>query len=188
MQTTVMTALQGIALATLSLAACAGSLAAAEVQERDGQGDFDFFMGSWKVHNRRLRNPLTGSTSWYEFDGSVVARPIWDGKGNVDEYDAESPSGRIQGLTVRLYDPASRQWRLYWANRSKGVLEPPMIGAFKDGRGEFFDQELFEGKAIYVRYTWSEITAASCRWEQAFSPDGGKTWETNWIMTFTRSQ
>jgi hypothetical protein len=116
----------------------------------------------------------------------VVARPVWGGSANVDEYEAVGPDGAIHGLTVRLYDPATRQWRLYWANRAKGSLDTPMIGGFADGRGEFYDQELFEGKRIFVRYVWSDITPTSCRWEQAFSADGGKTWETNWIMDFTR--
>lgn len=153
---------------------------------RDGARDFDFFMGSWNIRNRRLRNPLTGSTSWYEFEGTVVARPVWGGAANVDEYEGMAPSGPIHGMTVRLYDPQSHQWRLYWANRTKGFLEPPMAGSFENGRGEFFDQETFEGRAIFVRYVWSDITPTSCRWEQAFSADGGKTWEANWTMELTR--
>lgn len=156
--------------------------------ENNPQKDFDFIIGSWKVHNRKLKERLKGSNSWEEFDGTVVARKIWGGAGNVEEFEAESPSGPIQGMTVRLYNSKSQQWSLYWANRGNGVLETPMIGEFKDGRGEFYDQELFEGKSIYVRYIWSNIKADSARWEQAFSVDGGKTWETNWIMDFTRSK
>ena len=154
--------------------------------QRDGQHDFDFWFGSWKVHNRRLVHPLTGSNEWVEFDGTVVARPVWGGRANADEFEADSPSGHIEGMTVRTYDPKSRQWSIYWANATKGVLEKPMIGQFKNGRGEFFDQEEFAGKTIFVRFVWSDIKPNSCRWEQAFSNDGGKTWETNWIMTFTR--
>ncbi len=154
--------------------------------KRDGQADFDFFMGSWKVHNKRLRRPLTGSTEWYEFDAKVVARKIWGGKANMDEYEAQGPDGPIRGLTVRLYEPQSRQWRIYWANQARGVIDVPVVGEFKEGRGEFYDQEIFEGKSIFVRYVWSDIKANSARWEQAFSEDGGKTWETNWIMEETR--
>lgn len=154
----------------------------------DGQHDFDFWFGSWKVHNRRLVHPLTGSNEWVEFDGTVVARPVWGGRANADEFEADSPSGHIEGMTVRTYDPKSRQWNIYWANAAKGVFEKPMIGQFKNGRGEFFDQEEFAGKAVYVRFVWSDIKPNSCRWEQAFSNDGGKTWETNWIMTFTREK
>jgi len=160
----------------------------AEDGGRDPQRDFDFIIGNWKVHNRRLKQRLKGSNSWEEFEGASVARKIWGGAGNVDEYEADSPSGRIQGMTVRLYNPKSQQWSIYWANSASGVLETPMIGSFKDGRGEFYDQEFFEGKSIYVRFIWSNITGASARWEQAFSADGGKTWETNWVMELTRSK
>jgi len=151
-----------------------------------GQKDFDFFMGNWKVRNRRLKRILQGSDEWYEFDATVTARPVWGGLANVDEFDGEMPSGRIQGMTVRLYDPKTQQWRLYWANAARGVIDEPVIGRFENGRGEFYNDELFEGKQIRVRYVWSKITPTSCQWEQAFSPDVGKTWETNWVMEFTR--
>jgi hypothetical protein len=123
----------------------------------DPQKDFDFFIGSWKVHNRRLKERLKGSDSWDKFDGTVVARHIWGGKANTDEYEADSPIGHIQGMTLRLFDPKSQQWSLYWANSANGTLEKPMIGGFENGRGEFYDQEMFEGRSIYVRYIWSDI-------------------------------
>ncbi len=160
----------------------------AEAGGRDPQRDFDFIFGTWKVHNRRLKQRLKGSNSWEEFEARSVARKIWGGAANIDEYEADSPSGRIQGMTLRLYNPKSQQWSIYWANSANGVLDTPMIGGFKDGRGEFYDQEFYEGKSIYVRFIWSNITATSARWEQAFSADGGKTWETNWVMEFTRSK
>ena len=156
--------------------------------DRDGQHDFDFWFGRWKVHNRRLLHPLAASNEWVEFDGTVIARAIWAGRANMDEFEADSPPGHIEGMSVRTYDPKSRQWSIYWANAAKGFFEKPMVGQFKDGRGEFFDQEDFAGKAIYVRFVWSDIQPNSCRWEQAFSNDGGKTWETNWVMTFTREK
>jgi hypothetical protein len=152
----------------------------------DGQKDFDFFMGAWKVKNRRLRERLTGSAQWDEFEGTTVARPVWGGLANVDEYEGHAPFGLIQGMTVRLYDPASRQWRLYWANRASGIVDVPMIGRFANGRGEFYNQEFHQGQAVYARFVWSDITATSCRWEQALSADGGCTWGTNWIMENTR--
>jgi quinol monooxygenase YgiN len=147
--------------------------------------DFDFLFGRWKVHNRRLRERLKGSTTWDEFEGTAVARPLWGGKANLDEYEAHGPAGHIQGLTLRVFNPRSRQWSLYWSNAANGVLDVPMIGSFKDGRGEFYDQELFEGRSIYVRFLWTASPTAP-RWEQAFSADGGRTWETNWIMEFSR--
>jgi hypothetical protein len=154
--------------------------------ERDGQKDFDFLFGRWRVHNRRLRDPLSGSTSWYEFEGTNEARPLWDGRANVDEYRAESPLGPIHGMTVRLYDPQARQWSIYWANRAQGVMDEPVVGRFEDGRGEFYNHERFQGRSIFMRFIWSDVTPSSCRWEQAFSADGGRSWETNWVMEFTR--
>ena len=158
----------------------------ARTEGHDPQTDFDFLIGTWTVHNRKLKERLKGSNEWDEFDATVVARHIWGGKANTDEFEAESPSGRIQGLTLRLYDPKSRQWSIYWANSLNGKLELPMIGGFENGRGEFYDQEFFEGRSIYVRFIWSKISPVSCQWEQAFSPDGGKNWETNWVMEFAR--
>jgi hypothetical protein len=148
--------------------------------------DFDFLVGDWAVKNRRLKNPLSGSTDWYEFAARSSARHLWGGLANMDEFHAETPQGPIAGMTVRLYDPVAKQWSLYWGNAAIGRLGVPTVGAFENGRGEFFDQETFGGKSIFVRYTWSEITATACRWDQAFSSDGGKTWETNWIMEFAR--
>ena len=171
-----------------------GAVRAAEVpsnsegQAKSGQADFDFLIGSWKVHNRRLSRPLSGSTTWYEFDGTLVVRKVWGGHANMDEYEADTPSGHIEGMTVRLYEPKSGQWSIYWANAKNGKLEQPTIGEFRDGRGEFYDHELFDGRAIFVRYVWAEIKPTSCRWEQSFSVDGGKTWETNWIMELARSR
>ncbi len=156
--------------------------------DHDPRKDFDFLIGSWEVHNMKLKERLKGSTDWDAFKGSVVVRAIWGGLANVDEYQAETPSGRIQGMTVRLFNPKTEQWSLYWANAASGTLEVPVIGEFKNGRGEFYDQEFFEGKAIYVRFIWSDITPNSCHWEQAFSADGGKNWETNWTMDFTRTE
>ena len=157
--------------------------------ERDGRRDFDFFVGRWKIYNRRLRGRLNGSTDWEEFEGATIARPVLGGLGNLDECTMERASGQLKGMTVRLYNPESRQWSLYWADNVKsGILQTPMVGGFENGRGEFYGQEPFEGKQIFSRFIWSEITETSCRWEQAFSPDGGKTWETNWIMDFVRSE
>ena len=155
-------------------------------QEQDGRADFDFFVGSWNVHNRRLRERLKGSQEWEEFAGTSVARTILGGLGNTDEATFERAAGRFEGMTVRLFNPASRQWSLYWADTVSGSLQTPMIGGFVQGLGEFYAQEPFEGKQIFSRFIWSKITPSSCQWEQAFSADGGKTWETNWITDQTR--
>ena len=156
--------------------------------ERDGQHDFDFEIGIWKTRLSRLLNPLTGSTTWVEYEGTTVVRKVWDGRANLVELVADGPAGHFEGLSLRLYNPQSRQWSLNFASSQGGTMSPPTIGEFKDGRGEFFNQEVFNGRAILVRFVISDITPNSCRFEQAFSEDGGKTWEVNWIATDTRVQ
>jgi hypothetical protein len=152
--------------------------------ERDGQHDFDFEIGTWKTHLRRLVHPLTGSTSWVEYEGTSVVRRVWSGRANLVELVADGVAGHFQGLNLRFYNPESHQWSLNFANSA--TLSQPTIGEFKNGRGEFFDQETLSGRAILVRFVISDITPNSCHFEQAFSGDGGKTWEVNWIATDTR--
>lgn len=155
--------------------------------EHDGQHDFDFLFGSWKVHCRRLLHPLAGSSQWLEFDGTDVVHRVWDGRANMDEFEADSPSGRIEGMTIRTYSAKSHQWSIYWSTEANGTVDfPPMVGEFRSGRGEFFDSEIYKGKAIYVRFLWTVGSPSSCHWEQAFSPDGGITWETNFVWELTR--
>jgi hypothetical protein len=155
---------------------------------RDGQHDFDFEIGTWRVHLKRLMHPLSGSTTWVEFDGTVAARKVWDGRANFDEFAADSPSGHVEGLTLRLYNPQARQWSLYWANPKDGAFSgPPQVGEFKNGVGEFYCQDTFNGRMILIRYVWSGITPNSAHFEQSFSDDGGKTWEVNWITDQTRT-
>lgn len=153
---------------------------------RDGQHDFDFEIGTWKTHLKRLLKPLTGSTTWVEYEGTTVVRKIWNGRANLVELVADGPAGHFEGLSLRLYNPRSRQWSLNFANANWGVMTEPAIGEFKNGRGEFFSQETLDGRAIFVRFIISDITPNSCRFEQAFSDDGGKTWEVNWVATDTR--
>jgi hypothetical protein len=155
---------------------------------RDGQHDFDFNFGTWKTHVSRLVHPLTGSKQWVEYDGTSVVRKIWNGRASLFELDVSGRAGHIEGVGLRLYNPETHQWSLNWANSSNGVINKPMIGEFKDGRGEFFDQEEFNGRIILARNSFSDITPNSSRFEQAFSDDGGKTWETNWVMTFMRQE
>lgn len=154
---------------------------------RDGQHDFDFEVGSWKIHLKRMLHPLTGSSQWIEFDGTSVTRQLWDGRAEIEEFETDGPSGRVEGMTLRLYDPKAHQWSLYWANGKTGQLAfPATVGEFRNGVGEFYDQEAFNGREILVRYQWSKITLDSAHFEQAFSDDGGKTWEVNWITDQTR--
>ena len=154
--------------------------------QRDGQRDFDFEIGSWKTELKRLVNPLSGSSKWVEYQGTTVVRKVWEGRANLVELNVSGPAGKIEGLSLRLYNPQSRQWSLNFANSASGTLSVPTMGSFKNGRGEFYSQETLNGKAILVRFVISDITPDSCRFEQAFSEDGGKTWEVNWIAIDTR--
>jgi len=172
-------------LALSSVAAIAQS-APQKPASHDGQRDFDFEIGSWKTHVRRLVHPLSGSNEWVEYDGTSVVRKIWDGAGNMVELRIAGPAGKIDGVSLQLYNPQSRQWSLNYASRSGGTLSPPNVGEFKNGRGEFYDQETFNGRAILVRFIISDIKPNSIHFEQAFSDDGGKTWEVNWIADDTR--
>src|SRR5512138_1790759 len=167
-----------IALAVTSLAFPAAMTAQSLP---DGQHDFDFELGRWHVHLERLVAPLTHSTTWVALDGTSVVRAVWNGLANLGELEVDGPGGHIEGLSFRVYDPRARQWRIHWANSKDGVLGPAMVGSFRDGRGEFYDQEDFNGRAILVRFIFSGITRTSFRIEQAFSDDGGGSWETNWI-------
>jgi hypothetical protein len=167
-------------------AAAAGGATAQMNDQRDGQHDFDFEFGTWKVHISRLLHPLTGSHAWAEYDGLSVDHKVWNGRGNFVELEADGPAGHLELLSVRLYNPQSHQWSLWPASSRSGELGQPSVGGFSNGRGEFYDQEDYDGRAIFVRFVVSDITADSCRFEQAFSEDGGKTWEVNWITTAKR--
>lgn len=150
--------------------------------ERDGQHDFDPLIGKWKFHLKRRLNPLTGSNTWVDLEGTGECFKIWDGRAQLDTVELDGPSGHIEGLTVRTYNPQSHQWRLYWANSRTGVMDAtPQVGEFRNGRGEFFAQDTINGKVILVRYAWTNLNTSSPHFEQSFSDDGGKTWEVNWI-------
>src|SRR5580704_5932745 len=153
---------------------------------RDGQHDFDFEIGSWKIHLKRRLNPLTGSDQWVEFDGTSVTRKIWDGRSQIEEFETDGSAGHIEGLTLRLYNPQSHQWSLYWANAKDGTVVAPQIGEFRNGSGEFYGTDTFNGKSILIRFIWSNTTTNTPHFEQSFSVDGGKTWEVNWITDQTR--
>jgi hypothetical protein len=158
----------------------------AQSTQRDGRHDFDFEFGSWTTHLRRLVHPLTGSTTWVDYSGTSVVRKIWGGRANYGELEVDGPAGHIEGLTLRLYNPQSHQWNISFANGTDGTLGVPMAGGFQNGRGEFYDQESLGGRAIYVRFVFSAVSANAFRFEQAFSADGSKTWQVNWVATFQR--
>ena len=147
--------------------------------------DFDFFTGTWNVRNRWRTDFLDETSEWEEFPGVSRASRHFGGAANFDEIDF--PTKGFSGLTLRLYDPERAQWSLYWASRRTGILVPPVVGRFINGRGEFYGDDTYHGKDIRARFIWSDITADSAHWEQAFSVDQEQTWLTNWIMEVTRS-
>jgi hypothetical protein len=156
------------------------------LQSEATASDFDFWFGSWDVRNRWLRRRLAGSDDWEEFHATVVARPLLDGLGNEDEFRTDHAGGFI-GMSFRFFDPERRRWSIYWADsRRPGELDPPVFGTFSGDGGLFEGEDVYRGRPILVRFTWSGVTTPTPRWEQAFSDDGGRTWETNWVMDFTR--
>jgi hypothetical protein len=158
----------------------------AQGQARDGQHDFDFEIGTWKTHLQILVHPLTGSTKWIVCDGTTIVRKVWGGKANLVELEADCPGSHFRGLNLRLYNPQSHQWSLNFSNSNDGTLSQPTIGVFKNGRGEFYDQEPVNGRSVLVRFVVLETTPNTCRFEQSYSDNGGKTWELNWVAVDTR--
>ena len=152
----------------------------------DGQHDFDFNFGVWKTHIRRVLDPLSGSTDSVELNGTVTVRKVWDGRAQLEEIEAEGPKGHWEGTTLFLYNPEAHQWSQTFADSSDGVLNPPQIGSFKDGRGELYSQESVHGRTILVRATWSDIKPDSHHFEESFSDDGGRTWAPAFIANLTR--
>ena len=161
----------------------------APLPQRDGSHDFDFLIGNWKAHVRRLPDRLVGSNTWIEYDGISNHKKLLDSNSNFEEFEVSNTEKNLhlKAQTLRLYNPDSHQWSIYLVDVDKGTLGlPPVVGQFTGNRGEFFDQEDFKGRAILVRYVWLNISPKSARLEQSFSADGGKTWEVNWICELTR--
>jgi hypothetical protein len=157
--------------------------------QRDGAHDFDFLIGDWKAHVRRLPDRLNGSNTWVEYDGISNHKKLLDSNANFEEFDVRNPEKnlRIKAQTLRLYNPETHQWSIYLVDLDNGTLAlPPQIGQFDGNRGEFYAQDTYKGRAILVRYVWLNISPKSARMEQAFSPDGGKNWEVNWICELSR--
>jgi hypothetical protein len=151
--------------------------------------DFDFSLGTWHTHVRRLQNPLRPPSTppaWVDYDGTTTVRRVWQGRANLVELDVTGPAGHIEGLSLRLYDPVARTWSLHFASSHDGALGPPTVGTFANGRGEFVGHETIGGRDLLVRFVISAITPTSCHFEQAFSADDGATWEVNWIADDTR--
>lgn len=171
----------------LCCALCALLMTAASAAEpADGSHDFDFNFGTWHTHIKRLTKPLTGSTDFVTLEGTVTVSKLWDGRGQIEDFEADGPNGHIQGMTLFLYNPKSRQWSQTWVNASEGELNPPMIGGFKNGRGELIAQENVDGRTVLVRAVWSDFKPDSHHFEEDYSADGGKSWEAAFSADLTR--
>ena len=165
---------------------CLTATMLASSMPRDGQRDFDFELGVWKTQLRRFARPLSGSKTWVEYAGTTTVRPIWNGRANLVELEVDGPQGHLEGFSLRLYNPDARQWSLNFANSAGGTLSPPVFGEFRDGRGEFFGQDMLGARAVLVRFVITPLGPDSIRYEQAFSDNAGRSWEVNWITTDTR--
>jgi hypothetical protein len=159
-----------------------------DIAARDGRHDFDFNVGVWRTHIKRILDPLSGSTRSMELNGTVTVRTVWEGRAQLEEIEADGPNGHWEGLTLFLYSPDAHQWSQTFANSKSGVLTPPLIGAFKDGRGELYAKDTLNDRAILVRAVWSDITPDSHHFEESYSDDGGKTWAAAFIATLTRDK
>ena len=153
---------------------------------RDGRHDWDFLLGTWRTHYMRLSKILQHDHTWFPCSGTSTITPFWKGEGNIEDGDLSCPHQYIRGLTVRLYNPVTHQWALWWATRRAGITEPPQVGHFDaNGVGLFYSDDTYRGTPVIVRYKWTHFHGKP-RFEQAFSTDHGKTWETNWTTNYTR--
>jgi hypothetical protein len=150
---------------------------------RDARHDFDFALGSWRTHIHRLLQPLTGSSEWVEYDGTHTVRPLWGGRANIGELEADGPAGHLEAMSPRLYNPGTGQWNVSYGNPRDGSISRPVVGGFVNGRGEFYGETTVNGKTVRVRELYIPVDARTRRFEIAFSADDGHSWETNWVMT-----
>lgn len=154
--------------------------------QRDGAHDFDFNIGTWHTHIRRILDPLAGKADALDLEGTVTVRKVWDGRAQLEEIEADGPNGHWEGLTLFLYNPAARQWSQTFVSSKVGELNPPSIGSFSNGRGELIAQDTFKGRSVLVRVVWSDIKPDSHHFEESYSEDGGKTWAPAFIASLTR--
>ena len=176
-----------LAASLLAAPATAAPATSGETAVTDHAHDFDFLIGKWNVRHHRLKERLAGSHEWVDFDGTSQLWMTMNGHGTIDDNYLALPSGPYRAVGIRAYDPKTQAWAIWWLDeRQPREIEPPVFGNFQNGVGTFEGDDTFNGKPIKVRFMWSKITANTAQWEQAFSPDGGKTWETNWVMQLTR--
>ena len=167
-----------------------GSDAPPPIIAPDAARAFDFLHGIWRVHNRRRSrsapDSAAGSAAWEEFEARSVVRPLWDGGGNMEQWEAATPSGHVRAVSLQLFDARAQQWRLHWVTEREARVGTPTVGTFENGVGEFFAQEEMNGRSTLLRIIWEDRSAQACHWEQSFSDDGGRTWIRDWTMEFTR--
>jgi hypothetical protein len=186
--------LMSVGLAAPEFSSAQALAAAQKVNQEDdatpGLHDFDFLFGHWQVHHRKLKKRLANNHEWVEFEGTLFSQPLMGGDANVDDDVFEVPGGAYRGVAPRSFDAKSGQWSIWWMDSRfpTAPMDPPVKGSFRNGVGTFYADDTENGKPIRIRFIWSQITRTSCHWEQAFSPDGGKTWETNWVQNLKRVQ
>lgn len=147
--------------------------------------DFNYLFGTWNISNRTLKKPLTGSDAWDEFQATQECHPILLGQGNYDIFSTEFESKPFQGLTVRLFDPKTRLWTIYWADSQDMKLDDGKVGSFDGDEGDFFGRESAGGKDVIVRFHWDKRDPKAPVYSRAFSADDGRTWEWNWYSKFS---
>ena len=155
-----------------------------------GLHDFDFLVGQWQAHHRKLKQRLANNQEWIEFEGTLFNQPLMGSYSNVDDTVLNVPEAPYRGVALRSFDPKTQQWSIWWldSRTPSEPLDPPMIGGFHNGVGTFYGEDTVKGKRVRARFIWSNISTTSCHWEQADSPDEGKTWETNWVQDITRNR
>ena len=177
----------GLALAVSPiLAAEPAPVAVPTTASHDGAHDFDFNIGVWRTHIRRILNPFAGGDQSMQLNGTVTVRKVWDGRGQIEEIEADGPNGHWEGLTLFLYNPAAGQWTQTYADASNGVLTTSTVGEFKNGRGELYATETVNGRQVLIRGVWSHIAPDSHTFDEAYSTDGGRTWLPVFIAELTR--
>ncbi len=150
------------------------------------KNDFDFFIGKWNLHNKKLQSRFTNCDTWLEFNSTQEMYPILNGLGNIDNFLTEFNGEPFEGMTIRLFNPKTRLWSIYWADSSTAVLDPPVLGSFENNIGHFFTKDFHEGKEIIMAFRWDARDEDNPVWSQACSMDNGENWEWNWYMYMSR--
>jgi len=148
--------------------------------------DFDFFEGKWQLHNKKLKSRLSNCTEWTEFESTQEMYRILNGIGNIDNFLASFDGVAFEGMTVRLFNPATKLWSIYWADSNKGILDPPVLGSFENNIGHFFTKDIYEGKNVITVFRWDATDKNNPVWSQAMSEDNGTAWEWNWYMYMSK--